>query len=171
MRALIHCAIAAGAVVLGAAAHAGPVGARPASAPACRTGGLVVWLDTRGGAAAGSVYYRLGFTNLSGHVCTLTGYPGVSAADLRGRELGSAASRNPAKPRRLLTLGRGGTVVSVLQIAQALNFPRSVCGPENAAGLRVYPPNQTVSKLVPFPFLACSRKGPVFLTTQVVQKA
>jgi hypothetical protein len=32
-----------------------------------------------------------------------------------------------------------------------------------AAGLRVYPPNQTRARLVPFPFGACSRAGPIYL--------
>ncbi len=44
-----------------------------------------------------------------------------------------------------------------------LNYPRSVCRQVAAAGLRVYPPNETVSKVVPFPFAACSRSGPVYL--------
>jgi len=171
MRFAILCATAAAAVALSAAAVAAPLKLVATKAPGCRTAGLVVWLDTRGDGAAGSVYYRLGLTNLSGHACTLAGYPGVSAVDLRGRQLGSVASRNPAKPKRVLTLARGATAVSVLQIAQALNYPRSVCRPTTAAGLRVYPPNQTVAKLVPFPFLACARRGPTYLTTQVVQKA
>jgi hypothetical protein len=38
------------------------------------------------------------------------------------------------------------------------------CGPVTAAGLRVYPPNQTQSRVTPFPFTACSKNGPVYLT-------
>jgi hypothetical protein len=41
--------------------------------------------------AAGSIYYHLEFTNLSGRACTLVGYPGVSAINLSGHQLGSAA--------------------------------------------------------------------------------
>jgi hypothetical protein len=40
----------------------------------------------------------------------------------------------------------------------------------NAGGLRVYPPGQTASKLVPFPFRACSRSGPGYLSVEAVQK-
>jgi hypothetical protein len=42
------------------------------------------------------------------------------------------------------------------------------CRPVTAAGLRVYPPNQKGSKVVPFPFRACSRVRPVYLHVQAV---
>jgi hypothetical protein len=38
-----------------------------------------------------------------------------------------------------------------------------------AAGLRVYPPNLTTSKVVPFPFSACSLTGPVYLNVRAVK--
>jgi hypothetical protein len=38
-----------------------------------------------------------------------------------------------------------------------------------AAGLRVYPPGQTASELVPYPFEACARSGPVYLHVEAVQ--
>jgi hypothetical protein len=133
------------------------------STPKCATSRLVVWLDTRGNGAAGSVYYNLKFTNLSGRACTLLGYAGVSAINLGGRQLGSAASRNNHTPTRLVRLASGGTVNAVLQITDARNFPSATCRPVTAAGLRVYPPNQTTSKVIPFPLGACSRAGPVYL--------
>jgi hypothetical protein len=68
-------------------------------------------------------------------------------------------------------IARGATATAVLRITDAYNFPRSACRPTMAAGLRVYPPNQTAAKLVPFPFLACSRTGPVFMSVQAVQPA
>jgi hypothetical protein len=63
------------------------------AAPSCKTSGLVVWLDTQGDAAAGSVFYKLKFTNQSGSTCVLRGYPGVSAVNLKSHQLGRAASR------------------------------------------------------------------------------
>jgi hypothetical protein len=123
----------------------------------------VIWIDTQGGGAAGSVFYQLRFTNLSGRVCTLRGYPGVSAVDLRGHQLGRAATREPA-PRRLIRIGQGATATATLRIVEAGNFPRSRCRPRSAAGLRVYPPNETAAKVVPFPFAACSRSGPAYLS-------
>lgn len=140
-----------------------------ASTPRCATARLVVWLDTQGNHAAGSTYYKLEFTNLSGHACSLLGYPGVSAVNLSGHQLGSGASRNHSHAPRLVRLASAVTATAVLQIVDAHNFPRSACHQVTAAGLRIYPPNQTASKLVPFPFPACSHAGPVYLTTRAVQ--
>jgi len=156
-----------GVATVALAAAASP--AAPAGSAACRTAGLVVWLDTEGSGAAGSVYYKLELTNLSPGACSLFGYPGVSAIDLRGRQVGSAAARNPM-PRRTVTLASGQTATAVLRIAQVVNYPRAVCRPVTAAGLRVYPPNETASKLVPFPFRACSRAGPAFLAVGPVTR-
>jgi hypothetical protein len=158
----VICCIAFVAVAVGGAS------ASPAASPTCATAGLVVWLNTQGGgAAAGSSYYKLEFTNQSGHACTLVGYPGVSAVDLHGHRLGSAAGKNPSS-KRVVGLANGATASSVLQVVVAGNFPQSACHRVPAAGLRVYPPNQTASRLVPFPFEACSRSGPVVLTVKAV---
>jgi hypothetical protein len=142
-----------------------------ASTPGCATSGLVVWLNTNGSGYAGGTYYTLNFTNLSGQACTLYGYPGVSAVNLSRQQLGSAASRN-GLPGPVVRLGRGATATVVLQIVDADNFgnPQQPCDPVTAAGLRIYPPNQFASKVIPFPFAACSRTGPVYLYTEAVQK-
>jgi hypothetical protein len=140
-----------------------------AGVPKCATSGLVVWLDTQGNGTLGSVYYNLQLTNLSGHKCTVTGYPGVSAVNLAGRQLGTAAARDTAKKAKAITLASGATAVAVLRIVDTGAFSPSACGQVTAAGLRVYPPNQAASKVVPFPFDACSRSGPAYLTVQVVQ--
>jgi hypothetical protein len=39
-----------------------------------------------------------------------------------------------------------------------------------AAGLRVYPPNQFTSKVVPYPLGACVRTGPVWMHAGPVQE-
>lgn len=137
--------------------------------PRCSTAGLVAWLNTQGNGAAGSVYYKLELTNLSGHACTITGYLGVSAVDLAGRQLGSAASRDGAHAPRAITLANGATASTVLQIVDTSNYPSSTCRQSTAAGLRVYPPDQTASKIVPYPFSACSRTGPVYLSVEAAQ--
>src|SRR5689334_5566212 len=94
----------------------------PRAAP-CTTAGLVVWLDTNGDGAAGSTYFKLKLTNLSTHACTLVGYPGVSGIGLGGRQIGSAASRDPADPSRMVTLATGATASATLRIVDVLNFP------------------------------------------------
>jgi hypothetical protein len=152
-----------------------------ASTPACATSGLVVWMNTTGSAYAGGIYYTLEFTNLSGHTCTLHGYPGVSAVTLSGRPVGSPGLRSPARPTTV-SLPGGATATATLQITDPGNFG-TVCflpGPPpepgrpgklpTAAGLRVYPPNQFTSKVIPFPFSACYRTGPVWLHVTPVQK-
>ena len=151
------------------AASAGAAAA--AGTPRCATSALVVWLDTKGSGTAGSIYYNLELTNLSGHACTLLGYPGVSAVNLRGQQLGSGASREAFQKPRVVTLASGASATVVLRIVDADNFPSSVCRQVTAAGLRIYPPGQTASKVVPFPFRACSRTGQSNLLVRAVQKA
>ncbi len=157
------------AVVVAAAIASGATGATSASP--CTSRGLVVWLDTQGNGAAGSVFYELRFTNLSGRACTLRGYPGVSAIGVAGRQLGSPARRNPAHAVRIVRLRNGGSATAILQITETGNYPRTLCRATTAAGLRVYPPNQTAAKVVPFPFGACTRTGTTYLSVQPVQPA
>ena len=151
-----------------ALAASGAVHAGRTTAPACSTSGLDVWLDTQGSGAAGTIYYDLEFTNLSGSTCTLFGYPGLSGVNLAGTQLGSAATRIGATPHTV-TLANGATAFARIGIVQAGIFPSSQCGPVTAAGLRVFPPNQTQSKKVPFPFPACSKTGPLYLKVMPVQ--
>ena len=164
-------AVIAGAAALAAIAATASPAATTAASPRCATSGLVVWLETQGNGALGSIYYNLDFTNLSGHACTLVGYPGVSAVNLGGHTLGSAASRDTFHAPVVVTLAAGATARAVLRIVEAGNYPASTCRQVAAAGLRVYPPNQTASKVVPFPFSACSRSGPAYLSVRVVLKA
>jgi hypothetical protein len=140
------------------AAPAAAPSAAAAGAPSCSTSGLVIWLnDQAGGGTAGSVYHKLEFTNLSGRACTLVGYPGVSAVNLRGGGVGGGASREVIRKPRTVTLASGTTASAVLRIVDAGALPS--CAPVSAAGLRVYPPGKTRAKVVPFPFQACSRAG------------
>jgi hypothetical protein len=122
----------------------------------CSTAELVIWLDTEGSGAVGSSYYDLEFTNLSGHTCVLEGFPGVSAVGLSGTQVGRAASRSGPGASVVISLAPGAMATAVLQIADAGNFPPAKCHEALAAGLRVYPPGATASKVVPYPFQACS---------------
>jgi hypothetical protein len=144
-----------------------PASESRAAPPRCASSGLVVWLDTQGDATAGSVYYSLEFTNESGRACSLAGFPGVSAVDLRGRALGTAAawSRSPV---HVITLPSGATASVALRVAAPANFPASACQPVRAAGLRVYAPNQSEATVVPFPFDACSKPGAIYLSVNAV---
>jgi hypothetical protein len=151
-------------------------------APRCTTRQLVVWLNTTGNGAAGSSYYNLEFTNLSAHACALSGFPGVSAINVADQQIGSAAGHNAEHAPALITLSSGAansgldgfqtgdTATVVLQITDAGNYSNATCGRVAAAGLRVFPPDQTASKVIPFPFVTCSHRGPLILHVESVQK-
>lgn len=139
-----------------------------ASVPSCQTAGLALGLRARGN-TLGSAYYALEFTNHSGHTCTLRGYPGVSAISGRGRQLGSAASRDNGRKTTTVELRENGTATATLRIAAAGNFQKSICRQVKAAGLRVFPPNQTASKTVRFRFPACTRRSAKYLSVQAVR--
>jgi len=138
---------------------------------ACATRDLVVWLDTNGDAAAGSVYYELELTNLSRQSCVLRGYPGVSGVDLAGRPLGAPAIRNAGNTVGPVVLSPGDSASALLKIADTGVFPSATCRTTTAAGLRVYPPNETASAVVPYPFRACSGPGATYLQVRAVTSA
>jgi hypothetical protein len=72
---------------------------------------------------------------------------------------------------RTITLVPGDSAAAVLQVSDATNYVPATCKPTAAAGLRVYPPNQTRAKTVPFPLLACSKAVPTFLHIAAVKRA
>jgi hypothetical protein len=162
---------AASAPVAAAAASSGSAPAT-SGVPACATSGLMVWLNVPpGNDYAGGADYSLEFTNQSGHTCTLRGAPGVSAVTLAGSQLGSPAGW--VGTASTVTLANGATASSTLQIADTSVFgtscylqPPTQGHPgilPTAAGLRVYPPNQTAATMVPYPLWACAHAGPVYI--------
>ena len=75
---------------------------------------------SQGGAAAGSTYVPIDFTNTSGSACTMDGYPGVSfVRSPSGAQLGNPASRNPAAVPATVTLAPGGVAHAILQVGEA----------------------------------------------------
>jgi hypothetical protein len=151
--------------------------AAAASTPACATSGLVIWLNTFGSGYAGGEDYTVNFTNLSGHTCTLQGYPGISAISLSGRQIGRPAVWGTATPATV-SLADGATATAGLQVSDPGNFGTACFfpGPQGragklptAAGLRVYPPNQSTAKVIPFPFYACYGTAPVWMYAKPVQ--
>jgi hypothetical protein len=176
-RAVAAAAFASAAILLPAVALASSAGtAAPKTGAAAKTAAasqtaaisrcarsqLTTWLGIPGGATAGSTYYQLEISNISGSSCTLYGYPGVSATR-SGHQVGSAAHRVSSHPSTLLTLVPGSTVHVILQITDVYNFPPSACHPTKASGLRVYAPGDYSSMQFPFSFEACGKKGPIFL--------
>lgn len=161
-------AVAAACAVMVAPSTAAP-SATASAPPPCKTSGLDIWFEPEiGGGTAGSVYYRFQFTNLSGHTCTLQGYPKVSAVNLKGQRIGSPASHDSTVKSHLVKPAPEKSAPAVIRVVDADNFPPSACHPVTAAGFRVSPPGNTASRLVPFPFRACAKAGNGNLSVRVV---
>jgi len=108
----------------------------------CSTAALRTSVGSANG-AAGSIYYPLDFTNISGVTCGMYGFPGVSfVAGPKGGQIGGAAIRDPAFGPSLVTLAPGQVAHASVQVVVAQNYPTSVCKPVTAHWLRVYPPGQ-----------------------------
>jgi len=148
--------------LLVAVAGAGVIpGSASAASPArCTTTQLSAHLGT-GGAAAGSQYVPVVWTNKSTHACTLNGYPGVSyVAPSNGHQVGAAATRNPQHPANTVTLKPGGHASALVQMTDYQNYPKSRCKATSVSGLRVYPPGSHSAEYVKFKVVrkACSTK-------------
>jgi hypothetical protein len=146
---LAAAALLAGAVIASPAADA-------ATAKPCSSSGLVIWAgEEPGGGTAGSVFFEIAFTNLSGHTCTVSGYPKVQPVSLKGKAIGGGAAQAPGK-KKTIKMVPGETVHATLQIVDALNFPTGKCKATTAAGLRVSVPGGSGSKIAPLAFETCA---------------
>jgi hypothetical protein len=142
--------------------------AAAAATSRCSSSALAVWLGLgEGGGTAGTTFYPLELTNISGRPCRLRGFPGVSAWN--GHQLGSPARRDHADPVQTVTLRNGGTAHALVGFTDVGNFSSSSCRPKTAAALKVFPPGERTARFVPFSFRACSKPGPVFLSVRAVE--
>ena len=146
---------------------AAPGGA--AGTPACPSSGLRVSLGSASG-AAGSVYRYIEFTNVSATSCTLYGFPGVSLlGGSPARQIGAAATRAPNSRPSLVTLAPGRTASALLRVSDAGNYPAATCHQVASTTLRVYPPNQTVPRTVPYASTGCAAASVKLLQVNAVQ--
>ncbi|TPW73525.1 DUF4232 domain-containing protein [Schumannella sp. 10F1B-5-1] len=170
---LAGCASGGGTSADGSAASAAPGSSSPsptasASAPApspdpqdpdapagqCADDELKVAVtEDAGGAAAGSIGYRVSFTNTGSAACELRGYPGVSVVGHGdGTQLGEPAERpgasGPAIEAVDIPVGQSVaasmTVVNLGSDGGALG-----CATEQGDGWRVYPPHSFAAVFVP----------------------
>lgn len=140
----------------------GTVGA--AAAP-CATRDLQAAIGD-GQGAAGSTYIDLDFKNISGKVCTLYGYPGVSQAGGHPvTEIGPAASRSTDSPRVRVTLLPGTTAHALLRLVDAANFDTATCHPKAASYFQIFPPNQTTPIYLAHTSAACASVGLLTVST------
>jgi hypothetical protein len=160
--------------VNGTGAGAGPArSTAPGAATGCTTASLRVTLDTgAAGAAAGTSFVPLDFTNISGGTCHLSGFPVVSfAASPAGRQVGATAVPDRSVAVRSVLLPPGATAHAWLQITDALNYPAKQCHPVTAAGLRVNLPGQDAVRYLKHQFPACAgtANGSDALVVQPIQ--
>jgi hypothetical protein len=161
---LVAAALLAAAVIVTPAAES-------AATKACPASGLVIWAgEEPGGGTAGSVYYRVQFTNLSGHTCTMQGYPKVNAVDLKGRRIGAPATHAAGKKAKAVKLAPGASASATLQIVDALNYSPNECKPTLAAGLRISVPGGSGSKIAPLAFETCALSSAKTLSIARVTK-
>ncbi|HEX6931002.1 MAG TPA: DUF4232 domain-containing protein [Streptosporangiaceae bacterium] len=159
-RLAVGLGLATAAVLLPAAALASPAApvasghAAAQAVPACRASQTRVWYGLPADNATGHAFFQLQISNIGHSTCTFFGYPGVSALNSHGNQVGRAASHYG---RRLsVTLKPGGTTHMVLVVTNAF----LVCShPVQATDLRVFPPGQTHSQNVPLATGQCPGKS------------
>ena len=141
-----------------------------AGVAACSAADLGVWVAVdQGNGTAGSTYFPLQFTNLSKHYCSLRGFPGVSAINSNGQQLGSPANWSHVTPVRTVILAPGATAHTMLQYGDVEVETAPGCGRATTAfELRVYPPGQRSATHAAFDLPVCSHAGPVFLNVEPI---
>jgi len=171
-RAIAIAAAAVAGLAISTAAYAatssGTASTSAAFIPRCTASDLGVWLAVgQGNGAAGTIYYPLELTNLSHHTCYLFGYPGVSALDRNGHQLGSPAQWGSLRGAHIVNVAPGATAHTLLAYHDAVVSTEPGCDPVNsAANLRVYPPGQRSATFAAFSFEACSHAGPIWMSIQ-----
>jgi hypothetical protein len=168
--AAIAAGVAATGLIVATAAFAttssGAARTSAASVPACTAFGLGAWIAVgQGNGAAGTIYYPLEFTNLSGHTCKLFGFPGVSAVNGQGHQLGSPANWEHTSAPHTVTLAPGATAHTILAYHDAVVTTEPGCDPVNTATLlRVYPPGRHTATDAEYDLQSCSHAGPIYLS-------
>jgi hypothetical protein len=142
-----------------------------AAVPSCTAADLGAWVAiTQGNGAAGSIYYPLQFTNLSRHACAMRGFPGVSAIDRNGHQLGSPARWATGVAAHTVVLAAGATAHTILRYSDATVTTAPGCYPVfSTFELRVYPPGQYSATYAAFGLEACSHAGPIYMSVEPIR--
>lgn len=147
-----------------------PAAAEPATVGTCTAAMLTGRIDTPAGAGAmGSVYRSIVLTNTTTAPCSTAGFPGVSAVDAAGKQIGLPADRDGSQ-LTVLTLAPGASATATLKQGSGQNYGAD-CGPTPVAGLRVYPPGATDSLVLEQHGEACSATTLVLMTVGTLQPA
>ncbi len=123
----------------------------------CTSGDVKLSLGPASG-AAGTIWRPLRFTNVSGAPCEIQGFPGVSyVAGDDGHQVGAAAYREGSKGDPVI-LTAGETAYAAVGFTQVGNYDPKDCQPTQVRGLRVYPPQETDSKFLPYQRTGCANE-------------
>jgi hypothetical protein len=117
----------------------------------CTNGDLTVSLGTKG-AAAGSAYQEIVFTNKGMDDCTLFGYPGAALTSGQSSmdQIGQAAGRDTTSMPETVTLAPGQSADSTLRISDAGNYPQTMGNTEESADIQLYVPDQMSPVYIPY---------------------
>ncbi|HWL86033.1 MAG TPA: DUF4232 domain-containing protein [Polyangiaceae bacterium] len=139
--------------VSGGSASAESAAATPESAaaiPECNVNTLGLSLGDQG-AALGTIFRALRFTNISGASCSMTAYPGVSfVAGDDGHQVGPAAQRE-ASSHGTVILAPGAVASAITSQGDPSFYDPSQCQPTDVRGFRVYAPDDRLALFVPLP--------------------
>jgi uncharacterized cupredoxin-like copper-binding protein len=154
-RLAVGAGLAVAAILLPTAALAASGSAARAAHPAatCAAASTRVWYGEPVGVAAGHSYVEFQLSNTGRSTCAFFGYPGVSALNSNGTEVGKPARHAGAKIT--VTLAPGATAHFVLTITD----PTIICAhPVHATQIRVFPPGQFHAQKLPLATGQCVGK-------------
>jgi hypothetical protein len=118
--------------------------------------------------AAGTIFYPLDFTNVSGSACTMFGYPGAAFVSAPGGGLiGAPARRRPPAATAQVTVGPGATAHATLAVSDVLignNCQHRV----PVKWVQVYPPGQYSPLFAQLARTGCADRSLVTMGVTVV---
>lgn len=159
-------AVAITACAISSSAYAATASPAENATSLCTVASLHTWVATGlRTESAGITYYPLEFTNTSRSVCSLSGFPVVSAISKTGSQLGSTAGRGTQLVVPLVILAPDQTAHTILAYRGRMVSAGGRCGSVGAAAkLRVYLAGLKGAAYPALSFRACSHTGPVYLT-------
>lgn len=153
-----------------------PAGSQPPPATTPAAGSPARCLSTQlegsiqpgAGGAAGTVYQKIALKNVSQTPCLLEGFAGVSLTNgPQGDPIGAPADRDASAAVVPIVLQPGQSGAADFGLHQAHNYQG--CTVVEAAGYRVYPPEDYGSLFIPAQATACSNPDIHLLTLRAFQ--
>ena len=119
--------------------------------------------------AAGTIYYPLDFTNVSGSACTIYGYPGVGFVIRPGGSLiGAPARLIGTMAPTLITLKPGATAHATLRVSDVLISNNCLHHQVPVNWVQVYPPGQYSALFARLSMQGCADRSLVTMHVNTV---